>query len=94
MPYKQSLAIERRLDAALRLIRTGRYSTSALAERLDVSVPTVSRCVQALRDRGHDIRAERHRSGWRYVLASKGQIRSPDSTRSVATPSFQPNYQR
>ena len=71
MPYKQSLEIERRLDAALRLIRTGRYSTTALAERLEVSIPTVSRCVQALRDRGYDIRAERHRSGWRYVIVPK-----------------------
>lgn len=68
MPYKQSLEIERRLDAALRLIRTGRFSTNALAQRLEVSIPTVSRCVQALRDRGYDIRAEKHRNGWRYVI--------------------------
>ncbi len=68
MLYQRSLEIENRLDQVLRLIRTGRYSTPKLAEEVGVSIPTISRCVLALRDRGHDIRAERHVSGWRYVL--------------------------
>ena len=85
MPYHQSLQIEQRLDAALRLIRTGRYSTSGLAQRLEVSIPTVSRCVHALRDRGYDIRAEKHRGGWRYVIAprsrsnSRARLRQPSA---------------
>ena len=49
MLYERSLEIETRLDAVLRLIRTGRYSTPKLAQQLRVSVPTVSRCVNALR---------------------------------------------
>jgi hypothetical protein len=42
-----------------------------LAESLGVSIPTVSRCVTALRERGYDIRAERRARGWRFVLEAK-----------------------
>jgi biotin operon repressor len=69
MPFERSLEIERRLDDVLRLIRTGRFSTPMLAEEVGVSIPTISRCVTALRERGHNIRAERNDGGWRYVLA-------------------------
>ena len=68
MLYERSFGIEKRLDHVLRLIRTGRYSTPKLAEEVSVSIPTISRCVTALRERGHDIRAEKHGNGWRYVL--------------------------
>lgn len=71
MVYQQSLEIERRLDRVLCLIGTGRYSTPMLAEEVGVSIPTISRCVTALRARGHDIHAERTSKGWRYVLAPK-----------------------
>ena len=69
MLYRRSLEIGQRLDAALRLIRSGRYSTPGLAEQLGVSIPTVSRYVTALRERGYDIRAEKQARGWRYFLA-------------------------
>ena len=69
MPFERSLEIERRLDEVLRLIRTGRFSTPMLAEEVGVSIPTISRCVTALRERGHDIQAERTSQGWRYVVA-------------------------
>lgn len=68
MAFEHSLEIARRLDDVLRLIRTGRFSTPMLAEEVGVSIPTISRIVAALRDRGHDIQAERHDGGWRYVL--------------------------
>ncbi|HLN26693.1 MAG TPA: HTH domain-containing protein [Gemmataceae bacterium] len=71
MLYQRSLEIEQRLGTVVRLIRTGRYSTPKLAERLGVSIPTVSRYVTALRERGYDIRAERQAREWRYVLARK-----------------------
>ena len=71
MPFERSLEIESRLDAILRLIRTGRFSTPMLAEEVGVSIPTISRCVTALRDRGHDIRAAKQGGGWFYVLAAK-----------------------
>jgi biotin operon repressor len=68
MLYERSLEIAQRLGTVRRLIRTGRYSTPKLAERLGVSIPTVSRYITALRKRGYDIRAEKHANGWRYVL--------------------------
>ena len=71
MVYQQSLEIERRLDRVLSLIRTGRYSTPMLADAIGVSIPTISRCVTALRARGHDIKATKHGNGWRYALAGE-----------------------
>jgi predicted DNA-binding transcriptional regulator YafY len=71
MQYQRSLDIDQRLQTALRLIRSGGYSAPMLAEQLGVSIPTVSRDVTALRDRGHEIRSERKAEGWRYVLAEK-----------------------
>ena len=65
MPFERSLEIERRLETVLRLIRRGGYSAPMLAEEVSVSIPTISRCVTALRERGHDIRAEKHGDGWR-----------------------------
>lgn len=74
MLYQRSLDIERRLDAVLRLIRSGGYSTPMIAEELGVSIPTVSRDVTALRERRHDIRSERKNDSWHYVLASEPAI--------------------
>jgi biotin operon repressor len=71
MLYQRSQEIQRRLDHVLRLIRTGRYSTPMIAEEVGVSIPTVSRCVTALRERGHDIRAQKRGNGWRYILIRK-----------------------
>ena len=82
MAFERSLEITRRLDDVLNLIRTGRYSTPMLAEEVGVSIPTISRCVTALRVRGHDIRAEKHGDGWRYILTGKrasGNGRAKDS---------------
>lgn len=80
MLYEKSLAIKRRLDDLLRLIRTGSHSTPTLAAALGVSIPTVSRCLKALRERGHDIRPERAADGWHYVLATRstrGKTKQP-----------------
>lgn len=75
MPYQRSLEIEQRLDRVLRLIRKGGYSTPRLAEELGVSIPTISRCITALRARGHGIRAEQRAKGWRYVLTGTRALR-------------------
>lgn len=68
MLYQRSLDIERRLEAVLHMIRKGVYSTPKIARTLGVSIPTVSRDVTALRQRGHNIRSQRNSKGWRYVL--------------------------
>jgi biotin operon repressor len=68
MLYQRSLDIEQRLQAVLRLIRSGHFSKPGIAEQLGVSIPTVSRDVTALRERGYEIRSRRDGNGWRYVL--------------------------
>lgn len=70
MLYQRSLDIERRLQTVLQLIETGQYSTPDLADEVGVSVPTISRDVMALRQRGHEIRAERIGTEWHYILAA------------------------
>jgi biotin operon repressor len=84
MRYRKSLEIEQRLAETLRLIETGKYSTPMLAEILGVSIPTISRYVTALRDRGHDIRAERRPDGWRYVTASTTELEKPKRAHKAA----------
>ncbi|MCK6484523.1 MAG: HTH domain-containing protein [Phycisphaerae bacterium] len=88
MFYQRSYEIERRLEAVLRLIRRGRFSTPMIAEQLGVSIPTVSRDVTALRQRGHDIRSERDENGWRYVLEANrnhGRKRRSHSAARITT---------
>lgn len=76
MLYRRSHDIERRLDAVLGLIQGGQCSTRKIAEKLGVSVPTVSRDVTALRERGHLIRSEKRSDGWRYRLEERPQGRA------------------
>jgi len=76
MLYQRSLEIEKRLEAVLRLIRSGGYSTPKIADQLGVSIPTVSRDMTALRERGHNIRSMRAADGWRYILGTNGSSRS------------------
>ena len=82
MLYMRSQEIEHRLVEVLRLVRTGRFSTPGLAEKIGVSIPTISRCIESLRHRGYEIRSVRLRGAWRYVLvggpASDRKTRSGD----------------
>lgn len=68
MVYRRSQEIESRLVEVVRLIRNGRYSTPRLAEKLGVSIPTVSRCIESLKARGFVIRSVRVGGAWRYVI--------------------------
>lgn len=85
MLYQRSLDIERRLEAVLGMIHKGTYSTPMIAKELGVSIPTVSRDVTALRQRGYDIRAERGDQGWRYLLIQKSVSRSRGGTGPAGT---------
>jgi biotin operon repressor len=82
MLYQRSLDIEQRLQMVLRLIRSGDFSTPMIAERVGVSIPTVSRDVTALRERGYDIRSKRKGGAWRFVLAP-APSKIPPSSRHV-----------
>jgi biotin operon repressor len=69
MLYQRSHDIEKRLAAVLSLIRQGQPSTPILAAALEVSIPTVSRDITALRQRGYGIVAGRRPDGsWGYSL--------------------------
>ena len=80
MRYRQTIQIHERIEAVLKLIQTGEYSTPALADEIGVSIPTISRIVAALRERGHDIRSERTSAGWRYVLHSAIPPNNPSTS--------------
>jgi len=84
MLYQRSLDIERRLETVLRLVCSGGYSTPMIAAELGISIPTVSRDVTALRERGYDIRSERKDEGWRYVLV-RDPAKIPPSGRTELT---------
>lgn len=84
MLYARSLEIEQRLDHVLQLIRTGRYSTPMLAEEVGVSIPTISRCVCALRERGHNIRSEKHGTNWCYVFVRPQKAPAPNGSGQLA----------
>ena len=71
MLYQRSFAREKRLCETLDLIRKGHHSTPTLAAALKVSIPTVSRCITALRERGYGIGSVRDESGWHYVLTAR-----------------------
>ena len=67
--YEQTFEIEHRLTDLLRLVEEGRYSTPRLAELLEVSIPTISRGIRALRGRGNSIKSTRMQDGsWCYVI--------------------------
>jgi biotin operon repressor len=70
MPYERSQAHEERLSLLLQLLQNSAPSSKTLAHSLDVSLPTLSRCLKALRQRGYAIKAVKHESGWSYRLTS------------------------
>jgi DeoR/GlpR family transcriptional regulator of sugar metabolism len=72
MRYARSLAIAKRLTDLLALIKSGRYSSPTLAEKLRVSEQTVYRDILCLKGQGHAIRAVRKSDGWAYQLDPNG----------------------
>ena len=76
MIYQRSYTIEQRLESLLCLIRGGRHTAATLAEALGVSVPTVSRCLTALRNRGYNIASARDAQGCYYRVVENSQRRA------------------
>ncbi|GAA4445273.1 HTH domain-containing protein [Novipirellula rosea] len=68
--YKRAIEIQQRLDAILQLIAGGQHSTPQIADEIGVSTATVSRCIEALRNQGNIIKAEKLENQWRYKLLS------------------------
>ena len=69
MRYLRSLAIMRRLDDLLALIRRGSYSSPALAEKLSVSEQTLYRDILFLKRQGHLIRSVKVSTNWAYQMS-------------------------
>jgi biotin operon repressor len=82
MCYERSQNIEIRLQQVLELVKRGNSSTPMIAAELGVSVPTVSRCIEALRTRGHEIRSEKRGTHWCYLLARSPNRQTADSNRA------------
>jgi biotin operon repressor len=87
--YEQTFEIEHRLTDLLRLVEAGKYSTPQLAELLNVSIPTISRGIRALRSRGNQIDSIRLNDGtWCYHLhhqiAVEGKVAKQHTTYSGA----------
>jgi biotin operon repressor len=68
MRYEKSLAIQSRHDWLVELIRTGKFSSPDLAQKLGVSEQTIYRDIDFLKKRGYSIRPEKHADGWAYHL--------------------------
>jgi len=79
--YRRSQEIEQRLSSLVKLIRRGKYGTPALAAELGISLPTVSRCLSALRRRGYVIRAMKEDNGWAYEIRSEPRPRASQERR-------------
>ena len=71
MRYERALAISERHERLIDLIRTGEYSTPALAEKLGVSEQTIYRDIDHLKNSGYSIRSQKHSGGWAYHLLAK-----------------------
>ncbi len=83
MRYQLALQIHQRIEEVLRLIKTGEYSTPALAEAVKVSIPTISRIVATLREQGHDIQSQKTARGWRYAIRSQEVINESKSIKNT-----------
>ena len=71
MRYGRSMAIARRHDRLIELIRSGEFSSPDLARKLKVSEQTIYRDIDFLKQRGYFIRSEKHAHGWAYHLLAE-----------------------
>lgn len=71
MRYGRSMAIARRHDRLIELIRSGEFSSPELARKLKVSEQTIYRDIDFLKQQGYSIRSERHTDGWAYHLLAE-----------------------
>ena len=71
MRYERALGISERHERLIDLVRTGEYSTPALAEKLCVSEQTIYRDIDHLKNSGYSIRPQKHSGGWAYHLLTE-----------------------
>jgi biotin operon repressor len=71
MRYERSLAIANRHERLIELIRSGEFSSPALAQELGVSEQTIYRDIDYLKQHGYSIRSKKHTDGWAYHLLAE-----------------------
>jgi len=71
MRYDRAIAISKRHEELLALIRSGSYSSPLLAKQLGVSEPTVYRDILFLKRQGYSIESVRLPSNWAYQLSDE-----------------------
>ena len=71
MRYDRAIAISKRHEELLALVRSGSYSSPALAKKLGVSEPTVYRDILFLKRQGYPIESVRLSSNWAYQFAAE-----------------------
>jgi DeoR/GlpR family transcriptional regulator of sugar metabolism len=84
MRYERSFAIAGRHDKLIEFVRTGEFSTPALAEKLGISEQTVYRDVLFLKQRGSFIRSVKRPAAWAYQLRDEPATVTSE-TRSSST---------
>jgi len=73
--YERGNKIEARLKRLITLLLEGKYSAIDLSQKMNTSIATVSRDIEALRQRDFDIQAVRDKEGWRYkLIATERQL--------------------
>ena len=83
MRYDRAIAISRRHEELLDLVRSGTYSSDALAEKLGVSNPTIYRDILFLKRLGYPIVSVKLSSKWAYQLASNDKANSSRARRQL-----------
>ncbi|NTG36907.1 helix-turn-helix domain-containing protein [Agrobacterium rhizogenes] len=73
MRYDRSMAITKRHENILFLVRAGSHSSRKLAAELGVSEQTIYRDILFLKTHGHHIDAVRQEKGWAYKLSDRKQ---------------------
>lgn len=68
MTFQRKSQPESRLAELLERLKAGISPVDQLAAELGISKQTLSHCIRALRERGHDIRTIRGPEGWAYEL--------------------------
>ena len=71
MRYDRAFAISKRHEELLALVKSGAYSSEALAGQLGVSAPTIYRDIFFLKRQGYLVESVRLSSRWVYRLARK-----------------------
>ena len=68
MRYDRAVAISKRHEELLALVKSGSYSSPALAQKLGVSEQTVYRDILFLKQQGHQIQSVRLSANWAYMI--------------------------